>query len=318
MKLVFMGTPEFARVVLAHLCQSDQEILAVVTGADQKSGRGLKMVPSACFHEAEAQGLRVFTPASLKDPDLHESLRVLQPDLFVVCAFRKLPKTLFTLPRFGSINVHMSLLPKYRGAAPINWALINGETETGLSSFFLKESIDTGDLILQERVSIFPDDNFDSLAARLAEKTGPFLLKTIGLIESEGVVPMAQDDSRASHAPKINPADALIDFGLPAERVRNFVRGMSTRPGAYTYFREKKLKLHACTVANDSPAAGERPGTILEAKKRLLVQCDHSAVELIRLVPEGKNEMDGKSFINGYHPKTGEVLGKISQGVREV
>ena len=307
-----MGTPEFARVTLTHLCDSDHEILAVVTGKDQKSGRGLKLLPTACHREAESRRLQVFTPVSLKEDALYESLRSLQADLFVVCAFRILPQRLFNLPRLGSINIHMSLLPKYRGAAPINWALINGETETGMTSFFLRASVDTGNMILQERVAIRQDDSFDTLSARLADRSGPFLLRTIDLIESGEFKLLRQNESEASRAPKFGPFDAMIDFGFPAENVRNFVRGMSTRPGAYTFFRGKKLKVYACEVANESADSGIRPGTVLDAKKRLLIQCDGSALELLQVVPQGKKVMNGSSFINGYRPEPGEIFGEVS------
>jgi methionyl-tRNA formyltransferase len=313
MKIVFMGTPEFARVTLTHLCDSDHELLAVVTGRDQKSGRGQKLLPTACRREAEKRGLQVFTPVSLNEDTLYESLRSLQADLFVVCAFRILPKRLFNLPRLGSINIHMSLLPKYRGAAPINWALINGESETGMTSFFLRESVDTGDMILQEKVAIDQDDSFDTLSARLADRSGPFLLRTIDLIESCQFELLKQNESETSRAPKLGPFDAMIDFGFPAEKVRNFIRGMSTKPGAYTFFRGKKLKVYACAVANESAEFGTRPGTVLEAKKRLLIQCDGSALELLQVVPQGKKAMNGSSFINGYRPEPGEIFGEVSQ-----
>ncbi len=312
-----MGTPEFARTTLAFLSESKHEVLAVVTGPDRKTGRGRKLIPTACSREAERRALTVYKPGSLKDDGLYESLRALDPDLFVVLAFRILPERLFALPRYGSINIHASLLPRYRGAAPINWALINGETETGLTSFFLKATVDTGNMILQERIPIYEDDSYDTLAARMGKLSGPFTLKTIDLIESGDYVPLPQDESLASWAPKISPFDAMIDFGFPAQRVRDFVRGMSTRPGAYTYFRGKKIKVHACSVVDTVNETNTRPGTVLGVNKRLLVQCDHSVIELVRLVPEGRAEMDGLSFINGYRPQLGELFGEIVKGVEE-
>ena len=312
-----MGTPEFARATLACLCRSRHEVLAVVTGPDKPSGRGRKLLPAACRTEANEQGVRVLTPLSLKEAGLCDALEELDADLFVVVAFRILPKKLFVLPRYGSINVHASLLPKYRGAAPINWALINGETETGLTSFFLKVDVDAGEIILQEKIPIHEDDTYDSLSARLSELSGPFALKTIDLIESGDYVPLPQDESLATRAPKISPFDAMIDFGLPARRVRDFVRGMATRPGAYTYFRGTKMKVHACSVAETAAGRDGRPGTVLSAKKELVVQCDRSAVRLVRVVPEGRAEMDGVSFINGYRPQAGEVFGEIPESARE-
>jgi methionyl-tRNA formyltransferase len=306
MKVVFMGTPEFARKPLADLRQSDHNILAVVTGMDKETGRGRRLTASPCKIEAEAHGIPVYTPKSLKDEQLHRELDALKPDLFVVVAFRILPERLFSLPKFGSINVHASLLPRYRGAAPINWVLINGEHETGLTSFFLGRKVDTGDIICQQPEPIHESDNYDSLYNRLSEAAGPFLLKTLELIENGTADPTRQDDLEASPAPKLTPADALIKFDLPAEKVRNFVRGMSTRPGAYSYLRGKKIKVYECAVASETGAPDVSPGTVLVGRKKLIVQCDNSSVELLRIVPQGKKEMDGRSFVNGIKPQVGE------------
>lgn len=318
MKIVFMGTPEFARTPLACLCASEHEILAVVTGQDKKSGRGRQLMATPCRREAEQRRLPVFTPASLDDDELYASLKALEPDLFVVTAFRILPEKLFNLPRLGSINIHASLLPRYRGAAPINWALINGEKETGLTSFFLKKRVDCGDIILQEKIAIAEDDNFDSLYGRLSEMAGPFLLKTLDIIESGQCRPLPQENVRASRAPKITPFDALLDFGFPADKVRNFVRGMATRPGAYTYFRGGKVKIFAVAV-DDTPTDDKlRPGSVIQHRKKLLVQCDRSVIEILRLLPEGKKEMDGISFMNGFKPRAGEIFGETDKNLEKL
>lgn len=315
MNVVYMGTPAFARVPLVHLCESTHRVLAVVTGQDKAIGRGRKILPTPVKAEAEARGIPVFTPKTLKSKQLREDLAALEADLFVVIAFRILPETLFTVPKIGSINIHGSLLPKYRGAAPINWALINGETETGLSAFFLKKTVDTGDVINQHRLPIRPDDTFDSLYQRLAEAAGPFLIETLDRIEAGDVTPVPQTDAAASAAPKLTPEDGLIDFGFPAVKVVNFIRGLSSKPGAYTWFRGKTVKIlgaRLCEEPVESPADQDksiRPGTILTDRKRLLVACARSAVEITRLVPAGKKEMDGQSFINGMRPEAGEVMG---------
>ncbi len=306
MKIVFMGTPEFARKPLVCLRQSDHNILAVVTGMDKKAGRGRRLVATPCKTEAVEHGIRVLTPKSLKSRQLYEDLKALEPDLFVVVAFRILPQQLYTLPRLGSINIHASLLPRYRGAAPINWALINGERETGLTSFYLKQTVDTGDIISQQTVLVSESDNYDSLYSRLSEIAGPFLLKTLELIERDTVDPTRQDNTQVCPAPKLTPDDALINFDLPAEKVRNFIRGMSTRPGAYCTFRGKKIKIYQCVVAPETGTPDTPKGSVLVVKKRLVVQCDNSSLELLRVVPEGKKEMDGRSFVNGFRPEVGE------------
>jgi methionyl-tRNA formyltransferase len=310
-----MGTPEFARQPFAFLCQSRHEMVAIVTGRDKPIGRGHRLLPTACHQEADSRHIRVFTPRSLKDEQLYQDLKALDPDIFVVVAFRILPERLFMLPRYGSINVHASLLPKYRGAAPIHWALINGEKETGLTSFFLRPTVDTGDIIHQQRIPIYDNDNYDSLSARLSAASGPFLLATLDMIEGGRMTPIPQNDAEATPAPKLTPFDGLIDWGLPAENVRNFVRGLATKPGAYTYFRGGKVKVYECALSPQDDVPGTRPGTILPSRNRLLVSCGRSAVEVLRLVPEGKKEMDGRSFVNGFKPESGELFGEITQGV---
>ncbi len=309
-----MGTPEFARPPLVALCESRHDLLAVVTGPDKLAGRGHKVIQTPVRQEADRRGLKVFTPSKLRDESLRDSLAQLGADLFVVIAFRILPETLYTLPRLGSINVHGSLLPAYRGAAPINWAIINGETETGLTSFFLKKDVDTGDMILQEKTTIHPDDTYDSLSAKMSQMAGEFLLRSLDLIEQGSNSNVPQDDRKASFAPKLAPFNSMIDWGFPAENVRNFVRGLCGKPGAYTYFRGKRMKVLDCRIAEAVTIPGGRPGTVIPDKRRLLVQCGGSAVELTCVVPEGKGEMNGTAFLNGYRPRPDEVIGDLSMG----
>ncbi len=310
MKIVFMGTPGFARAILEHLIDSDHEILTVVTGQDKPVGRKRVPTPTEVRVLAERHGLSVLTPPSLKDDDLLQNLKALDADLFVVAAFRILPPRLFELPRLGSINIHASLLPKYRGAAPINWAIINGEKETGLTSFFLKKKVDTGDMILNQRTEIASTDTYDSLHQKLADMAGEFTLQTLDLISSGPGEPIPQSDSGASPAPKIEPADAAIDFDQPAEAVAAFIRGMATRPGAYTQFRGQKFKVQMAMASNDATPTGSVSGAIVSHKKKLLIQCRSGVVELTRVVPAGKKEMDGISFLNGFRPQAGESFGK--------
>ncbi len=312
-----MGTPEFARKPLAALATSAHSIAAVVTGPDSRSPRGGKYVPTPVCQEAEKWGMPVIKVDSLKDDAFYEELKSVQADIIVVVAFKILPERVFTLPPKGAINIHASLLPKYRGAAPINWALINGEKETGLTSFILKKKVDTGDIILQEKVPIFDDDTYDSLSARLSELAGPFLLRTLELVESGRAVPRVQNDEIATPAPKIRPFDALIDFGFPAEKVHNFIRGLSSYPGAYTYFRGERVKvLSSALLPSESDGSDDAvpPGTILPSRKKLIVQCAHSALEIRTLVPQGKKPMSGVSFLNGYKPQPGEQFGTIPKG----
>ncbi len=310
MNIVYMGTPEFACCPLAALYESEHTIKAVVTGPDKPLGRSKKLQPTAVKKQAQQFGLPVLTPESLKSDSFYEKLKEIAPDLIVVVAFRILPERIFTLPGSGSMNIHGSLLPKYRGAAQIQWALIKGEKETGLTSFLLKSKVDTGDIILQQETKIDDNENFDSLYSRLSEMAGPFLLNSIKEIKSSEFTPSRQDETEASPAPKLRPEDALIDFGAPAESVHNFIRGLSTKPGAYTFFRGRKIKIYSSRLVDNIPDSSADPGSILPAKSTLKVKCDESVIELTKLVPEGKKPMDGRSFMNGYRPQVGESFEK--------
>jgi len=311
MKIVFMGTPGFARAILSCLIDSDHEILAVVTGRDKPVGRKRVLTPTVVRQLAEKHGLTVFTPTSLKDESLRQSLKSLEADLFLVAAFRILPPRLFELPKHGSINIHASLLPKYRGAAPINRAIICGEEETGLTSFFLKKKVDTGDMILQQKVGIASTDTYDSLHERLADLAGPFTLQTLQLIEMGQYKQIPQSDTKATPAPKIRPDDAEIDFDQSSRKVADFIRGMATKPGAYTFFRGQKLKVHFALPSEEEAGVDPgAPGDIIQHRKKLLVRCAGGVVELTRVVPAGRKEMDGISFLNGFRPQPGESFEK--------
>lgn len=309
MRIVFMGTPEFARANLACLCESSHDVVAVVTGRDKPSGRGQRTVRTLVCCEAADRDIPILQPKSLKSAELHDQLRELRADLFVVAAFRILPESLFTLPTHGSINVHASLLPRYRGAAPIQWALINGETETGLTSFFLKQQVDTGDIITQQRVAIDIEDTYDTLYAKLCAQAGGFLLRTLDMIESGEREAVPQDDSLATPAPKIRPEDALIRFDRPADEVHNFIRGLSTKPGAFTTVRGQRIKFHASRPWEGAVEGSHTPGAIVRSKKHLLVMCQDQPVEILRVVPQGKKEMDGVAFKNGFRPEPDERFG---------
>ncbi len=313
MNIVFMGTPVFARRPLEYLFNNTRhEITAVVTGPDKQSGRGRKVKSTAVKEAAIEFDLPVFTPDSLKDENFLKQMKNIDADIFVVVAFRILPENLFAIPQYGSINLHGSLLPKYRGAAPINWALINGETETGLTTFFLKRKVDTGNIIYQEKTDIGPDETFDDLYQRLSEMAGPVIEKTLDLIESGAVKETEQDNSLATPAPKIKPDDCLIDWTKPAATCINFIRGLSSIPGAFTYFRGKKLKILQASAINVEAGADYNPGQIIKDKKRLIVAASDRNIEILQLLPEGKSKITGGEFIRGYQPGDGDTLGKTT------
>ncbi|PKK84233.1 MAG: methionyl-tRNA formyltransferase [candidate division Zixibacteria bacterium HGW-Zixibacteria-1] len=316
MNLVFMGTPEIARRALEYLYNNtNHKLLAVVTGPDRPAGRGLKLIPSPVKTTAVKLGVPVFTPEALKDPEFIDRMKEIDADIFIVVAFRILPAELFTIPPKGSINLHGSLLPKYRGAAPINWAIINGETETGLTTFFLKKSVDTGNIIYQEKIKIEPDDNFSALYEKMAEMAGPVIEKTLDLIASDQIEPIKQDDSLATPAPKISPFDCLIDWGFPAKNVVDFIRGMATTPGAYTYFKDSKLKVLRAVNAGIDPKEKLRPGQIIPDKHKLLIAVADGAVEITELLPQGKSKISGNQFLRGYKPADKEIFGEMPKGV---
>ncbi len=309
MKMVFMGTPDFARRPLEYLYQNSRhEVLAVVTGPDKQAGRGRKVVPTPVKEAAISFELPVLTTESLKDGAFADQLAEFDADIFVVVAFRILPPKIFELPPKGSINLHGSLLPKYRGAAPIQWALINGENETGLTTFFLKKQVDTGSIVYQEKIAIEPDEIFDELYARMSSQAGPVIEKSLDLIEAGGYSLIEQDNSLATPAPKISPDDGLIDWNADAKGIVNLVRGLSTAPGAFTFFRGKKVKILRAGFVEQAPEAGFEPGRIIPDRRRLLISAIDGALEVRELLVEGKSKMTGESFLRGYQPSSKDAF----------
>ena len=307
MRIVYFGTPQFAVPPLLALENSRHEIAAVVTGPDKKSGRGGNLVQTPVRTTAQERGLDVLIVDSLRDPTLPDRLKSFEADLFVVIAYRILPATIFRIPPRGSLNVHASLLPKYRGAAPIQWAILNGETETGLTSFLLNEQVDTGGMVQQIRSAIEPNETYDDLHNRLSDMTGEFLISSLDQLETPEFSPLPQSDQEATRAPKLLPSDAFIDFGLPVARVHDFVRGLSSRPGSWTTWRGKKLKILR-TERTDFPAPGDT-GSIIVHGDELFVTCADRLLSLMLVVPEGRKSMSGQEFLRGFRLTPGERLG---------
>jgi len=315
MNVVFMGTPGFACGPLEALANSRHNLIAVVTVPDQPSGRGQKL--SACEVKMKALELKVpvLQPENLKAQTFIDRMAGLKADIFVVVAFKILPKKLFSIPPHGSINIHASLLPKYRGAAPINHALLNGETETGLTSFFLTKQVDGGDIINQVSTPVPEDENFSSLYNRLSLMAGPFLLESLDLIVQPGFSAKMQDISQATPAPKIKTEDCLIDWGADDRRVHNHIRAFSERPGAFCFLDDLQIKIlgSARGPFDDLPAL--MPGEMLADKKRLFVGTGTSPIQLTRLQPAGKKAMDAGSFLNGYRIHSYQKLSSIRKEV---
>ncbi len=310
MRIIFMGTPRFAAVSLQRLLQASLNIVTVVTVPDKPAGRGLHLHAPPVKELALQNGLSVLQPESLKDKDFIATLRSLQPELIVVVAFRILPEEIFTLASLGAINLHASLLPKYRGAAPINWAIINGETESGLTTFFIRKAVDTGNIIDTVRVEIGHDMTAGELHDILAVKGGDLLLKTIHLIEEKRAKTYIQNEALASKAPKIRHEDCLINFNQPAQKVHNFIRGLSPYPAAFTYWQGKIIRLYATRVIDLQKKIKPIAEIVdLPNNLKLVIQCDPGWLGVKEVQLEGKRHMMVEEFLRGYPVKVGEKLG---------
>lgn len=305
-----MGTPDFAVQSLKALIQTRHDICAVVTVPDKKQGRGLKIQSSAVKRFAEKNNISVLQPEQLNDENFITKLKSLKADCFVVVAFKILPKVIFTIPQYGTLNVHASLLPAYRGAAPINWAIMNGETKTGVTTMLIDAKVDTGDILKQTEVRITEDMNAGELHDILAKKGAELLLETLTLIDSHNITPIVQDELKATRAPKINSETALINFLKPAHSVYNQIRGLSPYPAAYTFLGGKKIKIYKIRVV--SGTAATEPYVISEVQSSsFTVGCLEGAIEILELQIEGKKPMLTKDFLNGYNLKPGDRFTNI-------
>jgi methionyl-tRNA formyltransferase len=302
LKIVFFGTPEFAVAALQKLVESGCRVAAVVTAPDKPGGRGLQLQPSPVKQYALSQGLPVLQPTNLKSPEFQEELRGYRADLQVIVAFRMLPEAVWDMPRLGTFNVHASLLPQYRGAAPINWAIINGETETGVTTFFLRHEIDTGDLILQDRVEILPEDNAGTLYGKLMQRGAELAVKTVRAIEAGTVQSRPQVASGPlKSAPKIFKETGRINWEQPSVQIHNFIRGLSPYPAAYTSLQGKQLKVFASEVAElGTETASLAPGNyVSDGKTFLAFRTADGLLRLTDLQLEGKKRMPVTEFLRG-------------------
>lgn len=309
MRIMFMGTPGFAIPSLRILLEHDHTIVSVVTVPDKPRGRGQEIAFSPVKEFALDRKLPVLQPTNLKDPGFVSAVRALRADLIVVVAFRILPKEVFSLPSQGTFNLHASLLPRYRGAAPINWAIMNGETETGVTTFFLQEKVDTGSIILQARVKIGPDETAGELHDKLAEVGAEIVLQTVRLIELGKANTRGQDDNRASLAPKIFKDDCRIDWGNPSLRVHNFVRGLSPHPCAWTTHGGRVLRIYRTQLPHIDALVQKPPGSVVEVTKRSLrISTGDQTIAIAELQLEGKKRMGIEEFLRGYPLEEGERL----------
>lgn len=300
LRIVFMGTPEFAVPSLRILVENDYAVVGVVTATDKLGGRGKKqLLESAVKKYAVAQGIPVLQPTKLKSSDFLDALHQLNANLFVVVAFRMLPEAAWAMPEYGTFNLHGSLLPKYRGAAPINWAIIEGEKETGVTSFFIKQEIDTGDLIFQEKMAIGENETAGEVHDRMMELGARVVLKTVQAIEKGGYTLQKQDDKQATKAPKIFHETCEIDFNQPTQKVHDFIRGLSPYPAAWTAIDGKELKI--LRAVKEIAGHSHKPGTILtDNKDWLKIATPDGFVHVLELQMEGRRRMSVADFLNGY------------------
>jgi len=298
MKIVFMGTPDFAIPSLKILVESKHELIAVVTAADKQRGRGQRISFTPIKKFAADKNIPTLQPEKLKNnPQFVEDLKKYDADLYVVVAFRILPPEVFTIPQFGSFNLHGSYLPKYRGAAPIQWALINGETETGLTTFKLAEKVDTGNIYLQKKVEIFNEDSLGTLHDRLSEIGAQVVLETVDMIDGGNYKLSKQDDSLATPAPKITKETSLIDWNQPAIKVNNLIRGLSPIPCAHFVHNKKNIKIYRSEVVERIDLT---PGKFFQSKTELQVGCGEKALRILELQQEGKKRMGIEEFLRGF------------------
>lgn len=313
LKIVFLGTPDFAVASLDRILKEGYNVVGVVTMPDKPAGRGHKMLHSPVKQYAESHGLHLMQPANLKDEGFINELRSLNADIFVVIAFRMLPKQVWQMPPMGTFNLHASLLPRYRGAAPINWAIINGDTETGVTTFFLKHEIDTGDIISQERISILPEDNVGTVHDKLMLLGADLTLHTLEHILAGDLTPIPQSrllqGEEPTPAPKIFKETCKIAWDTDAKAVHNLVRGLSPYPAAWTEMDDNgelsKFKIFETRIVNEPSTC---PGKVEIKNGRLFVHCAIDKVEILQLQPDGKKRMAAADFLRGAHLNNPKML----------
>jgi methionyl-tRNA formyltransferase len=307
--LVFCGTPGFAVPALEALAQAGFSVDLVVTRPDKPKGRGMEMAVSPVKQAALSLELPIAQPDTIKNNDAFRAqLQTLQPEAIVVVGYgRIIPQWMIDLPPLGNINLHSSVLPKYRGAAPIQWAVACGDTVTGVTTMRIDAGLDTGDILLQREVPIAADDTAETLSPKLAAVGAELMVGTLLGLRERTVLPQAQDHSRASLAPILRKEDGRIDFSRSAAEIHNRLRGFQPWPGAYTSFRGKQLVI--CSARAVVSTGVPSPGSLLVEDNRLLTGCRDSFLELFEVQPEGKKRMAARDFINGYRPQSGEKLG---------
>lgn len=317
MRIIFMGTPEFAVPVLESLINSRHEVVAVVTQPDRPKGRGKNMQFSPVKECALAHNIPVMQPVNVSVPEVIDELRAYEPELIVVVAFGQfVTKKIREMPKYGCINVHASLLPKYRGAGPIQWAVINGEKESGVTTMYMCREIDKGDMLLKDTVTLDPKETGDSLHDKLSMMGGPLLLKTIDQLENGSAVRIPQCEEESTYAPKLEKTMGNIDWTMDADRIERLVRGLNSWPGTFTKIHGKTVKIWDCDVVRQETLtenqAAAKPGTVIVSEKdQLIVKAGNGALSLRMLQPEGKKNMTVDAYLRGYPITQGELFTQV-------
>ena len=307
MKIIFMGTPDFAAASLEALIDSRHEIQAVVTQPDKPKGRKGELTPSPVKVVAEEKGIKVYQPLKVRDEEFVKTLRAYNPDVIVVVAFGQIiPLSILQMPKFGCVNIHGSLLPKYRGAAPIQWAVLDGEKETGITTILMDEGIDTGDILLKKTIKIDTDETSGSLFDKLMALGAETILETLDELEKGNLTPTKQGESPTAYAKMLTKAMGLIDFTKSAKELDCFVRGMDPWPSAYTLLSGKTLKLWKVRVVE----GGGKAGSVIEiGKESFTVACGEGAIEVLEVQLEGQKRMSAGDFLKGSTLNIGQELG---------
>jgi len=310
MRILFMGTPDFALPTLRALCESRHEVVGVVTKIDTPKGRGHHLTPPPIKVYAIEQNIPVYQPNTLKGEEFAAVISELDPEMIVVVAFGKiLPQNVLDYPKYGCVNVHGSLLPEYRGAAPMQRAIIDGKKVTGITTMLMADGIDTGDMLLKTEVEIGENDNFEVIHDRLADVGAKLLMETVEKLEKGEIVPEKQDESLATHAAKIEKSDCLLDFSRPARELHDLIRGLSPIPLAFTHTPDGKLlKIVESRVFDDEKTVKALPGAVLSVGDDIKVVCGRGILSLTAVVPEGKGRMGAADFVRGRRIAEGDLL----------
>ncbi|MDG1228041.1 MAG: methionyl-tRNA formyltransferase [Polaribacter sp.] len=303
LRIVFMGTPDFAVTILKHLVENDYNVVGVITASDKPAGRGRKLNESAVKKYATSVKLPILQPTNLKNKDFNKELKDLKADLQIVVAFRMLPKMVWQMPKYGTFNLHASLLPEYRGAAPIHWAIINGETKTGVTTFFIDDKIDTGEIILQEEIDISITETVGTLHDKLMNLGATLVSQTVDLISTKKVSTTKQPDLENKSASKLNPENCRIDWNDSIDKIYNKIRGLNPFPAAWTIIKNENEEIAAkiYAIRKENKTHNLAIGKIISTKKELKVAVNKGFIIIDEIKLSGKKKMEAKSLLNGFN-----------------